>query len=84
MRFNLYRRATVVTFYGKGVIIEPDAEDASSVYIVLDGLVNYTVFKDRIRETMLLTYYQAGDIMGDEFIQRKVSDPLKIISKDIP
>jgi hypothetical protein len=68
MRFNLYKSAVVVTFYGKDVIIEPDAEDASSVYIVLQGQVNYTIFKNRIDETIHLTSYQAGDVMGDEFI----------------
>ena len=68
MRFNLYKNATVVTFYGKDVIIEADAEESSSVYIVLEGGVDYTCYKARIKSTIHITSYQAGDVLGDEFI----------------
>jgi len=68
MRFNLYKRASVVTFYGKDVVIEADAEDANSVYVVLEGQVDYTTCKALINSTIHVTSYQAGDIMGDEFI----------------
>ena len=37
VRVNLYKRSKLVTFFGKGEVIEPDQESSESVYIILQG-----------------------------------------------
>jgi len=49
-------------------VIETDAEESKFVYIMIKGTVNYKIWKNDTKATMVIATYREGDVFGDASI----------------
>ena len=70
MRYSLYKSAKLIHYEKKGFIVEEDVDETDSVYIVLQGLVDYMMFKYETKMTVVAATYRSGEVFGDASIQK--------------
>jgi hypothetical protein len=70
VRYSLYKSAKLIHYEKKGFIVEEDVDETDSVYIVLQGLVDYMMFKYETKMTVVAATYRSGEVFGDASIQK--------------
>ena len=70
VRYALYKSVEIVHFPKKGTCVEKDVDETNFVYIVLQGLVDYKMFKFETKMTVIAATYRSGEVFGDASIQK--------------
>lgn len=78
----MYKSAELIHYAEKGTEVEADVDETDYVYIVLQGLVDYMMFKAETGMTVVAATYRSGEVFGDASIQKQIMEPLKILSND--
>jgi len=51
-------------------LVEGDVDETAYVYVVLQGRVDYMMYKYETRTTVIAATYRTGEVFGDASIQR--------------
>lgn len=78
----MYKDLELVHYTAKGTCVEQDVDTTDFVYVVLQGLVDYKMFKYETKMTVIAATYRSGEVFGDASIQKQFFDVLKCLSKD--
>jgi hypothetical protein len=70
VRYALYKHLELVHYPVKGTCVEQDVDETNSVYVVLQGLVDYNMFKFETKMTVIAATYRSGEVFGDASIQK--------------
>ena len=68
VRHALYKTAELIHYEKKGTMVEEDVDVTDYVYIVLQGLVDYMMFKFETKMTVVAATYRSGEVFGDASI----------------
>jgi hypothetical protein len=82
VRQAIYKSCELVHFAESGTTVEPDVDETQFVYVVLQGRVDYMMYKDETKSTSIAATYRSGEVFGDASIQRQFFDVLKGLNKD--
>lgn len=63
-------------------MIERDVEETDNIQILLRGNIHIVQVNDELDIQLRLASLRAGEVFGDQSIQRKIRDPLKVLSKE--
>lgn len=67
---------------GKEKVIDRDVEETDNIQILLRGNIHIVQVNDELKIALRLASLRAGEVCGDQSIQRKIRDPLKVLSKE--
>jgi hypothetical protein len=81
-RMSIYRHLRIERVQGAGTVIERDAEEAQDIQIILSGKVRMLLYKHDAKSYLEMGQMVAGETCGDESIQRKFMNVMKIVQKD--
>ena len=81
-RIAMYSHCKVNRFMQKGYQLEHDVEDTHYLQIILRGNIHIIQVNEELGIQLNLASLRAGEVCGDQSIQRKIRDPLKILSKE--
>ena len=79
-RLAMYRHCRVHRHKGKDLVIMRDVEESDEIHILLRGNIHIVQINDELDIQLRLASLRAGEVCGDQSIQRKYRDPLKILS----
>lgn len=68
VRQAIYKSCELAHFEKSGLVIEPDVDDTQFVYVVLQGRVDYMMYKDETKSTSIAATYRSGEVFGDASI----------------
>ena len=78
----MYSHCRVNRIHGKDLMIERDVEETDNIQILLRGNIHIVQVNDELDIQLRLASLRAGEVFGDQSIQRKIRDPLKVLSKE--
>ena len=81
-RLAMYENCTVQRHFGKEKVIDRDVEETDNIQILLRGNIHIVQVNDELKIALRLASLRAGEVCGDQSIQRKIRDPLKVLSKE--
>ena len=81
-RRQIYGICKLVLIQGSGVLLERDVDEANKLQVILAGYAIRNQVNEAMDLTLELSKQTAGEVIGDESIQRKFKDPLKCLSME--
>lgn len=64
----IFKSVELVHFINKGTLVESDVEETDFVYVVIQGNVDYMLFKNDTNVTVVAATYRTGEVFGDASI----------------
>lgn len=68
VRLAIYKSCELVHYAKSETLVEQDVDETEFVYIVLQGRVDYMMYKYETRTTVVAATYRAGEVFGDASI----------------
>ena len=78
----MYPNCSVERHFGVNEIIDGDVEETENIQALLRGNIHIVQVNVELDIALRLASLRAGEVCGDQSIQRKIRDPLKVLSKE--
>lgn len=79
---SIYKSLKIERVQGADKVIAFDAEETENVQIILKGRVRMMLYKHDAKTSLEIGQLVSGEVCGDESIQRKFMNVMKIVEQD--